>query len=302
MNQRIKHISTILTAIVLIATVLSSCDYMKTKEENMSQRQILVEVGDSALYLDEVLARIPVGIAADDSIAMFSSIVDSWIENLLLTEVATESAIDLERIDRLTANYRKQLIMSEFRKSGKKETSKRVTDEKIRDYYSVNGDQMILEQPLIKGIYMKVSDKASNIEELEHLMSHPTKENVDRLEKDGFPEALQYEYFTDKWVAWESISSQIPYRFFDADAFLESTKDFTTSYNGSTYMLHISEYMPTGEKIPYDFARDEIRDILTREESAAYDKRVLESFYKRAVKEGKLKMVGYDALTHQMKQ
>ena len=123
---------------------------------------------------------------------------------------------------------------------------------------------------------------------------------MDKLEKYGLKEAMQYDYFADRWVDWQVISEQIPYRFYDPDAFVESTKNFETTYNGSTYFLHIISYLKSGDVMPFDFARDQIAEILSGNKQKEHERRLIASLYNQALKDGRLKVMGFNPVTHKM--
>lgn len=262
--------------------------------------EILLQVGDSVLRLGEVLARMPSGIAGEDSAELFNSIVDAWIQDLLLADLAEETIPDMDRIDMLVEKYRRQLIISEYRKRVRNSQAEKVSEQDVRKYYADHADELILENPLVKGIYMKIPDEEAQSGKTAELMANPTGEAIDRLEKTGLEQALQYDYFMDRWVDWDRIAGQIPYRFFDADAFVESTPDFSTSYNGSTYLLHLSDFLHSGERMPYEFAEPKIREILSRMRNDEYERRLLNGLYKRALREGRLKKIGYDPVARSL--
>lgn len=255
--------------------------------------EVLIQIGDSSLYLNDVLRKMPVGLEKEDSARLFQSIVDSWIQDMLLTRLAENTLSDPERIDRMVEEYRRQLIISEYRRKLKKSDADKISDAEVRKYYDEHADEMVLEMPLIKGVYLKMPDEAAD-PKIEELLSTPDKGNARRLEKSALGRALQYEHFEDRWVDWESIADQIPYRFFDPDAFVESTPDFSTSYNGATYYLHITAHLPSGEKMPLEVAATRIREILSHSRNADYEQRVINNLYKQALRDGTLKKIGYD--------
>lgn len=257
--------------------------------------EVLIQIGDSSLYLTDVLCKMPVGLAKDDSAALFQSIVDSWIQDMLLTQLAENTLSDPERIDRMVEEYRRRLIISEYRRKLKKSDADKISDAEVRKYYNEHADEMVLEMPLIKGVYLKMPDEAAD-PKIEEQLSAPDAASTHSLEKTALGRALQYEHFEDRWVDWEAIADQIPYRFFDPDAFVESTPDFSTSYNGATYYLHISSYLPSGEKMPLEVATPRIREILSHSRNADYEQHVINNLYKQALRDGTLKKVSYDPI------
>lgn len=260
---------------------------------------VLIAVGDSVLTLHEVVSRIPVGLEPSDSVNLFNKIVDTWIQNLLLREVAEENLTDLSRIEAMVDEYRNQLIVSEYRRRIKEENVQAVPDDSIREYYRKFGDDMMLEQPLVKGIYLKISSKAENLEEVIRRMRSGKPEDIDFIEKNAMRDAMQYDYFGDRWVDWQIIAEQIPYRFSDPNGFVNNNKFFSTEYNGATYLLHISDHIDSGEKMPYDFAAPLIADRLNERQRSRYEERLVNSLYRKALRDGKLKKVSFDPVTHQ---
>lgn len=283
--------------IALCISLFPGCS--SDKQTHQTDTDILIQIGDSALRLQEVIMRIPVGLDPADSISLFNNIVDTWIQNLLLRDVAEANITDMSRIDAMVEEYRNQLIVSEYRRRIKEENVKGVPEDSIRAYYKRFGDDMLLEHPLIKGIYIKLPEKAEKIQDVTAWMRSAKPADIDKIENEGLREAMQYDYFGDRWVDWQLIAEQIPYRISDPDAFVESNTFFTTTYNGAVYLLHIFDHINSGNKMPYDFASPLIQDMLNEKQRDSYEERLVNSLYRKALREGKLKKVTFDPVTHQ---
>lgn len=281
-------------AFLVAGMLISGCT--SKKPETVTEEQVLLEVGDSALTVKDVVMLIPAGLTEEDSLEMFNSITERWVRSMMLSDLAQENVADLARINRMAEDYRNSLIIDRYLRS-KQEESGDVSDHSVKTYYAEHGKDMTLEAPIVKGIYLKVADSEENISEIRRWMSSAKPNDIDNIEKKGLRHASQYEYFEDRWVDWNDVAEQIPYRFYDADAFLRSTKDFETTYGGSTYLLHITEYIPSGEVMPYDFAKGKIREMLLREKKGDYRQKLLKSLYRKGIEEGKLKPGLYDPMT-----
>lgn len=301
--MKLLRLRCILACVAAFALLLVACgrEGETRVSANGDDDFVLLSVGDSSLKLSDVVRRIPQGITATDSAEMFSSIVDSWVQDMLLTEVAAENVPDMERIDRMVADYRNRLIMMEYRKRMKESAGGAPSDEEIRRYYEAHADDMRLEHPVVKGIYIKVPSNAERLESVRQWVFSASRASIDKLEKYGLKGAMQYDWFADRWVDWEVIADQIPYRFYDADAFVESTTNFETEYNGSIYLLHISEYLKSGDVMPYSFAAEIIRERLTQQSRGDSDKKLMQSLFRNALSNGKLQAPGYDPVNHRIK-
>lgn len=260
----------------------------------------LVTVGDSTLTLQDVLSRIPGNTTSEDSAAMFAGIVDTWLQDMLLREVAQENAIDIDRIDRMAADYRNRLIINEYIRRMKSSRGDKAMEEQVKAYYDANSAEMTLECPLVKGVYIKLPTDADRIDDVRRWVRSSSAASIDEIEKYGLKGAIQYEYFKDKWVDWQEIAAKIPYRFGDADKFIAAHRFFETSDRNSTYLLRITETIPSGSRMPYDFAAPLIRESLVQSQREQYGHSLLETFAENARKKGLLSTPGYDIKTHKL--
>lgn len=290
-----KYGAMMVTGVMALGTLMS-CGHDSAGEVGEDPGDILLIAGDSVLTLTDVVSRIPVGVSGNDSVMMFNSIVGAWIENMLLADMARENIDNVDEIERKVRKYRNQLIVAEYLRQMGASNQKEVPEDEIRRYYEANADDLRLEVPLVKGVYLKVPSDDERIGDIRRWMASCTGESIDRLESYGLGHALQYDYFADRWLDWNTVAEQIPYRFYDPDAFLESTRDFETSYNGSTYFLHITDHIPGGSRIPYEFAAPDIASRLRARNIADYEKQLLKELSMHAVEDGRLKVVGYDPL------
>lgn len=287
-----------LPAAQIFSMVFQSCG---GKPSNTEVGDALVSVNDSVLKIQDVERKIPSGLSETDSAELFSEIVERWIESNVLEEVARENVIDLERIDKMAEEYRNRLIVDEYIRRMDDSRNVHVEEKEIKAYYEGHKKDLVLTAPLIKGIYIKTSENAPELANLRRWMMTATDSSVDNIEKFGMHQASQYEYFGDRWVDFSAVADQIPYRFYDADAFLKTTVDFETEYEGSVYLLHISDYLPSGSEMPYQYAAGLISETLSGEKRRFFRENLKKSIYKKAIKDGVLKGGLYDPVTGNMK-
>lgn len=263
--------------------------------------EILVQVGDSVLTLADVERRIPHGLDEADSVMMFNNIVDSWVSSLVLKDMAEKNITNLERIERMTEAYRTSLIIDEYLKSMAEQSGVKVPEERIKEYYDTHPEEFILTQPLVKGAYIRVDEHDSKLPELRKWMAQFTEESIDRIEGAGLHQATAYEYFRDEWHEWSELADRIPSRITDADAFVKANSDFETAASGSVHLLHISDRLLSGDKMPYDYAKARISEILRATEISGMRRKLKDDIYRRMIAKGWLKAGAYDPLTGKMK-
>lgn len=288
----------IITRLLAIMLCLSACS--SEKQEPVSEGVTLVSVNDSTLTMSEVTSRIPSGLAPADSAALFRQIVDDWVRDMALYDFARNNVADIDRIDRMVREYRTNLIILAYLQNMTESDADDIKEERIRQYFEDNKENMILEEPIIKGAFLKVSAADPSIDNLRQWMSDFSDKSIDKIEEAGLKHVSTYKYFKDQWQAWSDVSQQIPYRFFDADAFVKSTGNFETSDAGSVYMLHISDYVLSGSEMPYEYARQKIKQILSSRALSDRKEKLVSDIYKQQIKKGVLKPGAYDPVSHQM--
>lgn len=281
---------------ILILILSCSCGSKKQTSED-----ILLRYGESSLTIQDVVNMIPKGISSADSTALFDKIVEGWIRDMVLSDFAVQRLYDTESIERKVKAYRNSLIVQEYILRMSESRTPKIEEQKIKEYYDAHRKEMKLEVPLIKGIFLKINKSDNNKDEIKEMLMSEDPEMIDRLEEKWLERALEYNYFLDKWVDWETLSGMIPYRFGDPMDFLKDHKYFETDFGDCTYYLFITDWIPAGEEQPYEFARLWISDTLTQGALADYERVLVKSLVEKYIKEKKLEVVSYDPLLRDLK-
>lgn len=275
-------------ACALIVIFFSACsDRTADKDDS----QLIARVGKSSLRKPDLLRIVPGGLSQTDSIRYVSAYIRRWIDSHMISDIAS-SEIDLTEIDRLTEEYRNRLIELEYRRRMfETHVDASFPDDSLRNYYVENNNEFILERPLLKGLYLKIPQDASNLKLIRQLYKSDKPADVDRLEKEVLSSAVHYDYFKDKWVDWEQIELHIPYDFGgDPDTFLKGRNSFETEAGGFVYLLKIDDILPAGGIMPFDNARPMIRERLLAKRRQTYDAALMRQLYEKSLKDGKIQL------------
>lgn len=289
-------------SILAIGLLLLSWACSRRETSAPGSEEMLVQVGDSALTLNEVISRIPAGLTPEDSTEMFNTIVRAWVRRMVLADLAEKNIPDMQKIEEMVESYRDGLIVDRYLELMDAQRDQEIDEKRIKDYYQQNNEQLVLREPIVKGIFLKTPSDDESAAQLRDWMRRANADALDKIDKSGLKRALQYDVFLDRWIPWHQLAQQIPYRFYDADAFVESQRDFETEYAGSLYLLHISKYVPSGKPMPYEYAREVIAGILRRSDLARSREQLLQDIYRDQMKEGVLKTGSFDPLAGKMKQ
>lgn len=275
----------------VIALVLSLLAASCGRRADEVPSDVLARVGDDVFTGADLRAAMPAGLGADDSVAFAKAYVRNWVNTHLVERVAA-SEVDMEQIERLTREYRDELIMTQYRRAMSRQAQDgEFAEDSLRAYYEAHKDDFKLERPLVKGVYLKVPDDAPNLAQIRRLYRSDKPGDIDKLEKAALGTAIHYDYFRDSWIDWEQIENRIPLDNASGDASdIVHRRYIEIESQGFTYLLCISDYLAAGSAMPYEAARLLVRDRLLNLRRRSYDNRLLNDLYQRALDDGLLQI------------
>ncbi|MDE6206213.1 MAG: peptidyl-prolyl cis-trans isomerase [Muribaculaceae bacterium] len=248
----------------------------------------IASVGSSVLTRRDLARDMPVGLSPEDSTAFAKAYIRRWADRNLIESVAV-SEVDIEEIDRLTQQYRRELIMNRYRRAMASEVGDSFAEDTLRAYYNEHRQSFRLERPMIKGIYIKVPVDARNVSQIKRLYRSNDPMDIDRLEKEANSAAIHYDYFRDQWIDLEQVENRIPLDFTPTEISALANRHYLeTESQGFLYLLSISEYLPAGDYMPFEAARNIVRERLLTRRRQAYDAMLLDCLYKSSLASGKL--------------
>lgn len=246
---------------VLMISFLSGCSYFRKSSPGEA---VVAKVGDKLLLrreLSEVLQR---GITKTDSVNQSKDYIQRWIKQELMLRTAEENLSDDQKdVQRELDEYRTSLIIHRYQQqfiSQKLDTA--LTAQNIRLYYDSNPQQFILDQHIVKAIYIEVPKSLAKVDQLKRWMSVLDDKSRMELEKYSFQYATKFDYFNDKWIDFSQIRSRMPVTITSPDASLRRD-GFIEMYDGNKYYLvAIKDYRLIGDKAPFEFVKDRIANLI----------------------------------------
>lgn len=268
-----------------VIVALGACSH---KEPELKPGEI-ARIGGETLTETELMKATPAGLAEVDSVAFVDAYINSWIADRLISHEAARLIKDTEEIDRLTEQYRRDLIMWEYRNMAvNADPELQLTDDDIRGYYEAHPSQMKLDAPMVRGIYIKMESDDPELNTVRRLYASEQQSDIDRLEKVGLKSAIHYDYFRDKWIPAEQITTKIPAEI-NAGNMRKGMK-YEFERDGFTYLLSISDLLPTGATMPVEAAEPRIRETLDAMRRANLDAKLLGRLRSRALENGTLQL------------
>lgn len=278
----LKHKLTgaVATASILLlpaATALTSC------KKEVVANNVAARVGSAQLTDAEIARAIPSGLSDEDSLALVNDYIHVWIVNELVSEIAAKNIHNLEEIDRMTEEYRRNLIMAEYRRlKVQEDTSLAIKQSQIEDFYANYGGEMRLKEPMIRGIFIAISKNSPQLAGVRRWYNSTKDADIEKLEKVGLTEAVNYEYFRDRWVPLSRIVERIPGK----PQPTGKSEHIDVTDETTTYLLSISDYLPAGASMPLSAAEAGIRERLEAIRQVTLDRKLRRQLYKKAIGDG----------------
>lgn len=269
--------------LIAVALLLTGCS---ANGDDTLPADALATFGSNTLTRRQLNRDMPSGLTPDDSIAFARAYIRHWAETMIIDNIAA-AEVNIAEIDRLTEEYRRELIMNQYRRAMAGQINGHFAEDSLKAYYDTHLSTFELERPLIKGIYLKVPSDARQLWQVRQLYRSDQPGDIDRLEKVANTAAVHYDYFRDRWVDWEQIENRVPMSTENVRT-LEINKYLEFESQGFIYFLVISDYVPAGQTMPYEAARELIRERLLAQCRNAYDAELRASMLSDAVASGEL--------------
>ncbi len=278
------------TALILLSSIGLAIGCGRSPRDTVAaDSDIVAQYRDSVLLLSDIVRQLPPGISASDSMNLIKKIADQWIDGFLIEDLAASQIDDMDRINALTADYRRSLIADSYRRKMRRNGVQPVDMDGVRAYYKEHYRELRLERPIVKGLFIRVPASSKYIDDIRQWMKNADPDSYDALENTGRREATAFRYFADQWVDFDVIAGEIPHKLGDGDRFVENTVDFETELNGTVYILHLTDFRKSGAAMPEQYAAPIIEDRMKALHLADYETGLLKALRSSAIEKEILK-------------
>ena len=193
--------------VILSLLAVSAC----TQQTEKASKDVIVDIGNRVLTREELESYVPKGLSKQDSLIVAENFIQLWIQEELMYEIASKNVADKEVIKRLVENYRQSLIIYRYQEQLVQEKlSKTVSQKDINQYYNEHKENFKLDNPLIKGMLLKIPSNAPDIENVKTWYKSTKTKDIESLDKYIVKNAVSYDDFLDHWVNMESIKDKLP--------------------------------------------------------------------------------------------
>lgn len=137
-----------------------------------------------------------------------------------------------------------------------------ITEKELKDHYAKNKDQFSLQDYLVKALYIKIPKGIEVESKLKE--SYLLKNDKDLTKVNSYAKLYAEDFYFDdaQWIYFNDLVKDIPLKEYNRDnLILNRTKTYFSDQE-FTYFVNILDYRVKDEVPPFDFLKDQIREII----------------------------------------
>lgn len=275
--------------LVLAAFSLVSCKWKKSVTDYIQGKTPVVEVNGDVLYLEDIEQMLPLGLSDADSTVFADRYIRNWVQDVLFYQNAIRNIPDTKDIDRLVENYRRSLFEHEYqRRLIEQKFSSDITEEEIEQFYNDNRRLFVLDESLVRGLFLKIPIKSHDLATIRKLYTQMDDESFEEIEKYSIRNAARCEFFYDNWRTVAELEMLLPALDKPLEKVLSSGKNMEFKDEEFIYLLNVSEFVAKGGIEPLDHARARIHGLLINSNEVTYMRKIKEDLYDAALENNRI--------------
>ncbi len=144
----------------------------------------------------------------------------------------------------------------------KKKLDTIISERELKDYYSKNNDQFSLQDYLVKALYIKIP-KGIEVES-KLIESYMLKNDKDLSKVNSYAKLYAEDFYFDdaQWIYFNDLVKDIPLKGYNREnLILNRTKTYFSDQE-YTFFVNIFDFRVKDEVPPFDFLKDQIREII----------------------------------------
>jgi len=228
-------------------------------------RTPLVTVGDNTLYEDEVALILgKAEFTADER----DEVIQEWINTQTAFMLWDSLSTDRQNlIDLRTRDYKASLILFEMENmwiEARLDTV--VKDEELEKYYQDNIQDFLLNDYIVKLLYLKVPALAPDIELARKMFVLNTPSDTAKITQYANQYATSFYFNRDNWISFEDFLKELPVDYIDVERFVTNKSKKVFEENGYFFFINILDYRLKNTPSPFTYEKERIRSriILNR--------------------------------------
>ncbi|MFO7615931.1 MAG: hypothetical protein R6V75_01625 [Bacteroidales bacterium] len=274
--------------VLLLAAGLSACNFSGRRSGELP----LAKAFNRYLYPSDVLGLIPQGTTPEDSTVLVRSYIDLWLKRqAVLNRAEFNLPEDKKNLQKLIEEYRTSLLIYEYEKlMVAQNLDTIITNAQIRKYYLDNSENLPLQHPIIKGVFIRVPASSTKLREFRQNIRASGDLSYTSLFSLSAEYAESIESYEENWTNFTLLMQKIPGNLDNPERFLTKYRYLEAEDDAYTYFVKIYDFKLPGEVPPLEYIEHEIRDMLLNRRKIEFLRELEESIFNHAVMQNQVEV------------
>tara|TARA_B100000963_G_scaffold70805_2_gene59029 strand:+ start:321 stop:1130 length:810 start_codon:yes stop_codon:yes gene_type:complete len=237
----------------------------------------LARVGDKILKISKIQSQFPKNISEQDSLMLLNRLINDWAVNELIYQNAqlNISQVEKDKLKKISENYYKTLLIDKYKtKISRNNVDTIVTLDELKSFYNENIKNLILNEEIVEGRYIKLNSGSFNLREIKRRFK---RFNIaDKIFFDSISIQLLNYYLDDStWINKNLFFSKIPALKKEEIDKISKNKLFYISEDSlALYLIKIKSYKGVDENAPFEYIYTRIESILKNKKKLNFLKNI----------------------------
>jgi len=273
---------------IIALSFFASCSFLSGK----GSEEPVAKAYGKELYLSQLSEIFPPNITKEDSAQVLKNYIEGWVRKQVILQKAEANLTDEQKnVDQLIDDYRSSLLIYKYEQkylSQKLDTV--ISEDQLGEFYSNNKDNLILMNSIVKALFVKLRNDSPILTKVKGLYHSNKDEDIKLLDDLCLQGAAKYDYFSEQWVSFSYVLTEIPYQPDSQEEFLRKNQSLEFKDSLFTYFLNIKDYKLKGELAPLSYERENIKSIILNQRKQILIKDLETKMYNEALNRGQFKV------------
>lgn len=272
--------------IITVALLLTACNVFIEQEDPVAK------VGDHVLTMDDLKKNIPDYLDEADSTLWADGYIQKWVQRELLLMKAEENLKDeMKDVTMELEEYRNSLIVYRYKNElMKQQMDTTVEEAEVQKYLDEYKENFILNQNIVKAIYIKVPLEFSNPDNIKEMCNSKDPDTLAKLNEYGLSYAKAYDRFNDQWVSADLVLKNFPKEITDQQSVLRGNRYLESKDRDFYYFISIRDFKLAGQVSPNEYVYNDIRNLILNKQKIQLLQQIEKDIYKEGIDKKKVKL------------
>ncbi len=250
-----------IAVIVIVLPALCSC---RAISSFLNNGDAVAEIGTEKLYRSELNKLIPKGIAEEDSVRLARQYINSWALDHVFLSLAEEQLSKAEKdVSKELEEYRKSLLKYRYEQLYVNERlDTAVSDDLVEEYYNANQEKFMLQRPVVKARYLRISSDSPSIKKIRQKMASDEVSDLVDADSLAYSSALKFDTWRNEWVDVTTLAREFSMDHVSLTMAIRNSWVEKVDTTGILNLAYISEIIGEGHAAPLEYCTPMIRDMI----------------------------------------